>query len=376
MMSSPRGLYLTAALLAGLLVSLLSPILPVAAQVDSRIVVVGDVHGDLPGLLTVLKDAGLIDDRNDWRGGQARLVQLGDLPDRGPDTRRIVELMQRWQRQAAAAGGAVYGLIGNHEAMNMLGDLRYVHPGEFEAFRGWGSRSRQSRHYREHVAQRRRDEPGFEADAVYREAFNARYPLGFVEHRNAWAPDGEIGAWVLEQPAVLRLGRILFLHGGISPELTTLSVDGINAAIRQDLVLGPAEAELAVAENGPLWYRGLALGEGESAAEHVRAVLAAFDVDRIVVGHTPTPGAVLPRFGGRVIVADAGLSAAYGGYRVSLEIKGEEFFARHGDTVLPLPVGDAPLLPYLRKVAELGPVDDALLRRIEALEAAESNPLP
>lgn len=368
----PRYLFLAAALLAGLIASLFSPVLP-AAQDGARIVVVGDVHGDLPGLLTVLRDADLIDGRNDWRGGDARLVQLGDLPDRGPDTRRIVELMQRWQRQAAAAGGAVHGLIGNHEAMNMLGDLRYVHPGEYEAFRGWGSRSRRNRLYRDHLAQRSRDEPGFEPDAAYREAFDARYPLGFVEHRIAWAPGGEIGAWVLEQPAVLRLGRILLLHGGISPELTTLTIEEINARIRQELAGTSPRSGLAEAETGPLWYRGLALQEGELAEAQVDAVLAAFDVDHIVVGHTPLPGAILPRFGGRVIVADAGLSAYYGGHRLSLEIRGGEFFARHGLRLLPLPMDEAPLSPYLRELAELGSADAALLRRIEALEALEAS---
>ena len=68
-----------------------------------------------------------------WSGGATHLVQLGDVPDRAPDTRKILDLLMRLEPQARRAGGYVHALIGNHEAMNVYGDLRYVSEGEIAA---------------------------------------------------------------------------------------------------------------------------------------------------------------------------------------------------------------------------------------------------
>src|SRR5579864_4282595 len=100
-----------------------------------RIVAVGDVHGDYDQLEAVLKTAGLIDAQGNWAGGKTHLVQTGDILDRGPDSRKCMDLLMRLEKQAEEAGGYVHALIGNHEAMNVYGDLRYTSPGEFAAFR-------------------------------------------------------------------------------------------------------------------------------------------------------------------------------------------------------------------------------------------------
>ena len=75
------------------------------------------------------------------------LVQTGDVTDRGPDSLKIIRDLQRLQREAARAGGRVVVLVGNHEAMNVTGDLRYVHPGEYAAFADRDSASRRDALY-------------------------------------------------------------------------------------------------------------------------------------------------------------------------------------------------------------------------------------
>ena len=82
----------------------------------------------------VLQSASLIDTKGDWAGGKTHLVQTGDVLDRGPDSKAVMDLLIKLEKQSAAAGGAVHCLIGNHEAMNVYGDLRYVSPGEYAAW--------------------------------------------------------------------------------------------------------------------------------------------------------------------------------------------------------------------------------------------------
>jgi hypothetical protein len=120
---------------------------------------------------------------------------------------------------------------------------------------------------------------------------------------------------------------------------------------------------------GPLWYRGLATGDETLLAPHVDSVLAAFGVRHIVIGHTVTAGTVLPRFGGKVIMIDVGLSAAYGGPPAALVIEKGVPYTVHRGQRLKLPLtGD--LLPYLRAAAATDPAPSRLQKLIERLEAS------
>ena len=112
-----------------------------------RVVAIGDVHGDYDNYMAVLKEAGVINRRGKWVAGDTHLVQVGDIPDRGPDTLKIIQHLQKLEKQAKKAGGYVHLLIGNHEYMNITGDLRYVHPGEYEAFETRNSKRIRDNYY-------------------------------------------------------------------------------------------------------------------------------------------------------------------------------------------------------------------------------------
>lgn len=321
-----------------------------------RIVVVGDAHGDYDNFVAVLRQAGIINRRTNWNAGTTHLVQLGDVPDRGPDTHKIIQLLQKLERQAQRAGGHVHVLIGNHEAMNMFGDLRYVDPGEYSALRTRDSRRLRAEVYARDVERRKAEDPEFVADAAFRAEWEQQVPLGMIEHRLAWRPGGEIGSWVLGHNAVIKINRSLFLHGGISPDVLGQGIASINAQIRAELETGvDVETALAISESGPLWYRGLAVGPEELESEHVDRILAFYDVDRIVIGHTPVVGTILPRFGGKVLVADVGLSAFYGGHQASLLLEGDRALTLQRGEPVPLPETEAEVLPYLQAVAALEP---------------------
>ena len=86
------------------------------------IVAIGDVHGDFDDFVGILQRTGLIDKQNHWNGGNATFVQLGDLLDRGPKPRDVMDLMMALEKEAAQSGGRGVSLLGNHEAMNIMGD--------------------------------------------------------------------------------------------------------------------------------------------------------------------------------------------------------------------------------------------------------------
>jgi len=100
------------------------------------VVALSDIHGAYEGFVSALAEAGVVDADGGWQAGARRLVITGDLTDRGPDSRAAMDLLMRLENEAAATGGRVHVLLGNHEVMNLVGALRYVSPGEYAAFAG------------------------------------------------------------------------------------------------------------------------------------------------------------------------------------------------------------------------------------------------
>jgi hypothetical protein len=127
---------------------------------------------------------------------------------------------------------------------------------------------------------------------------------------------------------------------------------------------------LLVDPEGPLWYRGLASNEEAAEEANLEAALKNYGANRIVIGHTPTAGTVIPRFGGRVVMIDVGLSAAYGRRLACLIVEDGKLFTLHRGEKLPLPDDSGPgLLEYLKKAASLDPQPSPLLPLITSLES-------
>ena len=106
----------------------------VANRRGPRLVAVGDVHGDFEALADVLSAAKIANAScGGWTGGDATLVQMGDVADRGRDVAKANACLRRLQRLAPEAGGRVIRLVGNHELMRAEGSLRDAHPAESSA---------------------------------------------------------------------------------------------------------------------------------------------------------------------------------------------------------------------------------------------------
>jgi hypothetical protein len=334
-----------------------------------RIIAVGDIHGDYEQFTGVLASAGLIDGDANWTGGKTHLVQTGDVLDRGPDSRAIMDLLIKLQKQAAAAGGAVHALLGNHEAMNLYGDLRYVSPGELASYAINPNEASREVSYEDYKGQltdaAKLDGAGAPADI-------SKMP-GYAEQRAAFAPDGTYGRWLRTHNAIIKIDRTLFVHAGLGPKYADWSLDSIDNQVRDELRdLTKLHGGIVTDAQGPLWFAGLAKGDETQMAPLVDALLKNFDVDRIVIGHTYADAAITPRFGGRVILVDIGLSRVYDnvGKMGCLEIDDGHALALHRGQKLELPKDEngPDMLRYLKQAAALDPQPSPLAARIAALE--------
>lgn len=314
-----------------------------------RLVAVGDLHGDHDAWLAIARSARIIDAKGRWAGGKAVLVQSGDIVDRGPDSLKIIRHLIRLKREAAKAGGRVVVLVGNHEAMMMTDDLRYVHPGEYAAFADRQSERRRVQVYEANragieAAYRTRD--AAMPPAAIRDAWMKSMPPGKLEHRAAWRPGGELGRWAMGNPAVAKIGDTLFVHGGISAAYAAVPIDQINARVAAALAAGDETPGAIINDSmGPLWYRGLVTRSGADGTasspaaapastaprptieQEIDLVLRDYGVKRIVVGHTPTLGGIVEGAGGRLWRIDSAISSAYGGTPSYLEILGDRVVA-------------------------------------------------
>jgi len=312
---------------------------PVQAKDTARIVAVGDLHGDYSAWVDVARDARLIDAKGNWIGGSTTLVQLGDITDRGSDSLKIIRSLQLLAKEAPRSHGKVVVVLGNHEAMNLLGDLRYTTPGEFAAFADAQSPGRREAVYEANKAaleaQYRARNPALTPTAIH-DAWIAATPLGWVEHRLAWKPTGELGQWATKNPAIAKIGGTLFVHGGISAEYAAIPLEQVNLKIRKAMI---AADETTLSDPlGPLWYRGLILKDAEADAarkaanrlppvsveEELTKVLTAYGARRIVVGHTPSPQGIQITNNGELARIDTGMSRVYGGPLTWLEITGDK----------------------------------------------------
>jgi hypothetical protein len=197
------------------------------------------------------------------------------------------------------------------------------------------------------------------AAADIRRAWIAQTPLGWVEHRAAWSPTGEIGRWVIANPAVVLIDGTLFVHAGLGAAWAQRPPAEINAAVAAALAARDDRASAIINDPlGPLWYRGLVSRDAQAAMldaptgaapatpaaatsaaaapaltpeDELDLVLKAQGAQRMVVGHTPILSGIALLHGGRLAQIDTGISAAYGGRLSWLEIRDGALSAHHID---------------------------------------------
>ncbi len=256
---------------------------------------------------------------------------------------KIIRSLQQLQKEAPRSGGRVVVILGNHEAMNLLGDYRYTTPGEYAAFADSQSAARRDRVYE---ANRARLEAAYRASTRSLRPSRSE-PTGWPSIRSAGsstgspgAPSGELGQWATRNPAVAKIGGTLFVHGGLSGEYAKIPMDEINRRVA---------AAMVAADDSPKSILNDALGRcgiaGSSAATPRRrpsgppcprarpARRSTRSLRRCSPLTAPSawssairrilPGIAITN-GGRLARIDTGISRYYGGPLSWLEIIGDQ----------------------------------------------------
>jgi len=204
-----------------------------------KIVAIGDIHGDVDSFTSILRQAGLIDQDGAWAGGSATLVQTGDYTDRGDDVRAVLDLLMGLEGKAKAKGGRVVTLLGNHEAMNLLGVTRDATPAIYAKFADANSRKRMDSAWadyerlRDGLVAKKQPVPG--ALGATRDAFDRAHPPGYIEYREALGPRGTYGKWLRDKAMVTAVGGTIFTHAGIPPASAPDTLDDLNKQLRDDV---------------------------------------------------------------------------------------------------------------------------------------------
>ncbi len=250
-----------------------------------RIVAIGDLHGDWNATITSFKVAKLIDNNFNWIAipKSTFVVQLGDQVDRLSRTnlktdeaseKKIFDFLDNLHKQASSYGGAVLSIIGNHELMNVMGDMRYASPMSIKDF-----------------------------GTIY-------------DRIDAFKPGGEIARrFACTRNVIIKIGNFLFVHGGILPKHCKLSIQEINR-IMKNYLLNKINTEnhkyfdqLFLEENSLLWTRKLS-GENVKCSK-LNKVFKTYNVNNIVVGHTPQLNGITSECSNKIWRVDTGMSRAF-----------------------------------------------------------------
>ncbi|RKP10214.1 Metallo-dependent phosphatase-like protein [Thamnocephalis sphaerospora] len=259
---------------------------PISELGRRRIIAVGDLHGDMESALSVLRMANVVDENGKWVGNNTVLVQTGNVIDQGPDTKDLLSLFPRLAQEANRVGGRVIQLLGEHEIMNMMGDLRFVkeRPDEF---------------------------------------------LSPESRAITFSSTGYLGFRLFNLPLAHRVGHTVFAHSGIAPRWAASGIQTINRLAKSGLSdyalksnSSPHADQLAIlGASGPTQYANYTESSESIACNTLWSALSIMNVQRMVIGRQlQKDGKITSRCGARLLFINTGISSAIAGKQSALEI--------------------------------------------------------
>lgn len=236
-------------------------------SMPDRLLALSDIEGDYEKYYRLLLSNHVIDSAYNWTFGEGHLVVLGDLVDRGKYVTQCLWLTYRLEEEAKKHGGKVHYLLGNHEQLVLLGYDEYCAPKYHRNFKAFNKSISQL----------------FDSNTV-------------------------LGNWIRNKNSIIKIGDLLFVHGGISPSILkyNMSFSEMNNEIRRNIAtqdFSTDESWALLTVEGLLWYRGLVEasdGYEKITQPELDKILDTYNCRSIIIGHTPVEK-ISTDFSGKVI---------------------------------------------------------------------------
>ncbi|OFZ48763.1 MAG: hypothetical protein A2381_05430 [Bdellovibrionales bacterium RIFOXYB1_FULL_37_110] len=284
------------------------------------IIAIGDVHGDLDNLLQLLKRINIIDDNRHWIAPNTILVQLGDQIDRGNQDKAVIDFFKAIKQEAPSMGGAVYEVLGNHEAYNILLNFKYVAINDdfLSYYHPPLSLPTKCQEYYQTNTIPWFDTPYFRDQSLDGDPV----PLAIRGRAATFCPGGEYAKIMSEKYVTLIVNKTLFVHAEVTPKYSKMKRSGLHA-INEEVSAWAADseyqtqlykdirAELLSDQEGPVKSRFFSKDFSEEKCSVLAEVLNDLGVDRMVVGHTIQPLGITSDCNGKIFRVDTGYSSGF-----------------------------------------------------------------
>ena len=284
-----------------------------------RVIAIGDIHGDFDILIKLLNIADLIDINNNWKGGNTYVIQLGDQIDRFRPTFhnnnktfnrndensdiRILEYLINLNTQALKTNGRVISLLGNHELMNVEGNMEYV---SYKGLIGFANELPNKLPNKTPVINKKNN-----------------LTLG-IENRKFLFSPGQYYAKLLActRSVSIIIGQTLFVHGGLLESVfNKYKLEDINKLMTLYLFGLLKDGNLEMRQHydkiytnnldSPLWTRDYSIINDCKCDKLFKDALDRLNITRIIVGHTVLGNNEKYKCGERIIFADCHASKAF-----------------------------------------------------------------
>ncbi|KAF3637250.1 hypothetical protein FXO38_04536 [Capsicum annuum] len=279
----------------------------------TRLIAIGDLHGDFQKTKEAFKLAGLINESDKWCGGSTTVVQIGDVLDRGGEELKILYFLEKLKREALKVNGNVITMNGNHEIMNVDFDFRYVTKEGLQEFQDWAMWYCVGNHMKMlcdgvSVVQDLFDGIPFEFRGVKPDVFD-----GIRTRIAALRPKGPIAErFLAKNQTVIVVGDSVFVHGGLLVKHVEYGFENVNEEVKDWIcgLKGRVSRDLVRGRDSVVWLRKFSKELEKdcdcSTLEHVLATIPG--AKRMIMGHTIQESGINGVCGNKAIRIDVGMS--------------------------------------------------------------------